>query len=156
MVAKAESRVERNLRGWLVGWFRVRKANLERWLYTLHRLSGVVVGLYLIAHVVETSNALYGPDLWEGLMAVLKNPLAHLGLLIIAAGSVYHSFNGVRLVLAAYGKGIGRPVRPEYPYTPVSLTGWQRKLAWLTLAATFVLSAYAFYHLFVISLWGWG
>lgn len=149
------SKTIRNTRGWLAGWFRVVQVNFERWLYALHRLAGVIVGLYLIAHIVETSETLVGPEAWDSTMAFLKNPAAHTGLLIIAAAAVYHGLNGVRLYLAASGVGIGRPVRPEWPYTPVSLTSSQRNLAWIFIAVTVVLIIYAFYQLFMISLWGW-
>ena len=153
---RASPKTLRNMRGWLYGWFRVTQANFERWLYALHRLAGVIVGLYLIAHIIETSNTLLGPGEWESLMAFLKNPAAHTGLLIIAAASVYHALNGVRLFLAASGGGIGRPVRPEWPYTPVSLTGAQRPIAWVFIAITIILTVYAFYQLFVVALWGVG
>src|SRR5579875_1229955 len=38
-------------RGWLKFWNR----NWERWLYTMHRITGVGVGLYFVAHIWETS-----------------------------------------------------------------------------------------------------
>lgn len=137
------------------GWFRLSRVNLERWLYALHRVTGVIVGVYLIAHVIETSNSLLGPEYWNDLMEFLRNPAAHTGLLIVVAASVYHSLNGVRLFLASLGVGLGRPIKPEYPYVPVSLSSSQRRAAWLILVATAVLTAYAFYHLFLVSLWGW-
>ena len=152
----AGAKFPENKRGVLGGWARVSHANFERWLYLLHRLTGIVVGLYLIALLVETSNvapAYLGnnPNVWNDLMASLYNPVMHAGLLIIAAFAVYHGLNGVRLFLAASGVGVGRPIRPEWPYAPVSLRSPQRFLGWLFIAVTLVLTIYAFYQLFIVT-----
>jgi len=152
--ASSGSKFPRNMRGVLGGWARVSHANFERWLYLMHRLTGLVVGLYLIAHLAETSDVvpayLSGDEgIWNNLMQSLYTPEAHAGLLIIAAFAVYHGLNGVRLFLAASGVGVGRPIRPEWPYAPVSLRSFQRSLGWLFIAVTLILTAYAFYELFV-------
>ncbi|MGC8969538.1 MAG: hypothetical protein ACP5LG_02975 [Conexivisphaera sp.] len=150
------SKFPRNMRGVLGGWARISHANFERWLYLLHRVTGLVVGLYLIAHLVETSDIVPAylsgnANVWNDLMASLYNPAAHAGLLIIAAFAVYHGLNGVRLFLAASGVGVGKPVRPEWPYAPVSLRSPQRALGWLFIAVTLVLTIYAFYELFIVA-----
>ncbi|MGC8695622.1 MAG: hypothetical protein ACP5UD_04390 [Conexivisphaera sp.] len=152
----ADAKFPENKRGVLGGWARVSHANFERWLYLLHRLTGIVVGLYLIAHLVETSDVVpaylgNNPNVWNDLMASLYNPVMHAGLLIIAAFAVYHGLNGVRLFLAASGVGVGRPIRPEWPYAPVSLRSPQRALGWLFIAVTLVLTIYAFYQLFIVT-----
>jgi len=146
----------RNMRGVLGGWIRVSHANFERWLYLAHRVTGLVVGLYLIAHLVETSDIVPAylsgdKEIWTNLMGSLSNSAAHAGLLIIAAFAVYHGLNGVRLFLAASGVGVGRPIRPEWPYAPVSLRSFQRNLGWLFIAVTLILTAYAFYELFIVT-----
>ena len=152
----AGAKFPENKRGVLGGWARVSHANFERWLYLLHRLTGIVVGLYLIAHLVETSDVVpaylgNNPNVWTDLMTSLYNVPAHVGLLIIAAFAVYHGLNGVRLFLAASGVGVGRPIRPEWPYAPVSLRSSQRALGWLFIAVTLVLTIYAFYQLFIVA-----
>ncbi|PMP95222.1 MAG: hypothetical protein C0167_03250 [Nitrososphaera sp.] len=152
----ADAKFPENKRGVLGGWARVSHANFERWLYLLHRLTGIVVGLYLIAHLVETSDIVPAyvsgnKYIWENLMTSLYSVPAHVGLLIIAAFAVYHGLNGVRLFLAASGVGVGRPIRPEWPYAPVSLRSSQRDLGWLFIAVTLVLTIYAFYQLFIVA-----
>ncbi|MEM4151643.1 MAG: hypothetical protein QW663_02930, partial [Nitrososphaerota archaeon] len=41
------------------------KYGLERWSYVLQRISGVVVALYFIAHVLETGNFIGGITVWS-------------------------------------------------------------------------------------------
>ena len=33
---------------------------------------------------------------------------------------VFHTVNGIRVMLGHGGVGVGKPARPDYPYTPAS------------------------------------
>ncbi|MEM0127799.1 MAG: hypothetical protein QXO03_01760 [Thermoplasmatales archaeon] len=115
-----------NKKGW-ISWFNPFKYGLDRWLYALHRLTGIVLGLYLILHIFETSEILRGPVTWESVMVSLDWPFGvHLGPVILSLvflAAVYHGLNGLRLTIVENGLLLPRPYRPEYPYKPKSLKG---------------------------------
>ncbi len=119
--------------------------NLERWSYALHRATGVVLIGYLSAHIFETFQLGLGTAAWENTMAALSTlgPLEMIGLWVVAGSALYHGANGIRLVLnEMFGKLMGKPILPVYPYSPTSLGRNQRLAVW---TITFV----------VLVLWLW-
>ncbi|MEM3684219.1 MAG: hypothetical protein QXX17_05350 [Conexivisphaerales archaeon] len=146
-------------RGWLKFWNR----NWERWLYTMHRITGVGVGVYFVAHIWETSNSATAfidvsrggsPIVWSSLMNYLSNEFFHTGLLLVVLAATFHAMNGVRLFMAEQGLLIGRPKPPAFPYVASSLKGGQRYLGAAIVVTSLLLTVYAFYQLFIIGL-GW-
>ncbi|MGA1974839.1 MAG: hypothetical protein ABSG92_04320 [Conexivisphaerales archaeon] len=140
-------------RGWIKFWNR----NVERWLYAMHRITGVGVGIYFVLHIWETGNAAQAflnnqPAQWNNLMSSLTNYAFHTGLLLVAAAAVFHSLNGARLIMSEQGWLIGTVERPTYPFLPSSLRGIQRPLGIAIVVLSFVLMAFAFYQLFVLAL----
>lgn len=100
------------------GWLSGGRYGLDRYLYTLQRITGPLILLYLIAHVILTG---FRTDqaLWEGLMregGPLNNPIARGFEFLLILTIVYHAFNGLRLVLTELGLFLGRLERPIYPY----------------------------------------
>ena len=45
----------------------------------------------------------------------------HIFLALVIGMCVFHTGNGIRLMIGQAGFGLGRPSRPDYPYTPSSL-----------------------------------
>jgi len=45
----------------------------------------------------------------------------HIFLTLVIGMWVFHTGNGIRLMIAQAGVGFGKPRRPDYPYTPSSL-----------------------------------
>jgi succinate dehydrogenase/fumarate reductase cytochrome b subunit len=105
------------LRTWLVPF----RYGLERWSYTLQRVSGVAITLFFVAHIVETGNVVGGASVWSippyelakkvwtETEAFLANPLFDLGLSVLGFLIFFHAFNGVRLV--------PRPLRHHFEET---------------------------------------
>ncbi len=130
------------LRTWLIP----RRYGVMRWSYTLQRISGVAITLYFVAHVVETGNVVggaqvwtvpsyeYAREVWTETVEFLANPLFDAGLVVLGFLVFFHTVNGVRLFLAHFGIILGKPHRPEYPYTPASMTRLQLALFWLSIA----------------------
>lgn len=107
--------------------------NVERWSYALHRATGVVLIGYLMAHIFETFQLGAGPEAWANTMAALRSlgPLETVGLWVVAGSALYHGANGIRLILnEMFGKLIGKPILPVYPYSPTSLGRNQRVAVW--------------------------
>lgn len=107
--------------------------NRERWSYSLHRVTGVILIGYLCAHIFETFQLTGGPTAWANTMAALRTlgPLEMVGLWLVAGSALYHGANGIRLILnEVFGKLMGKPIVPVYPYSPTSLGKNQRIAVW--------------------------
>ncbi len=134
--------------------------NVERWSYALHRATGVVLIGYLMAHIFETFQLSMGSTAWGNTMAALHSlgPLEFVGLWIVAGSALYHGANGIRLILnEMFGKLMGKPILPVYPYSPTSLGRNQRLAVWITTVAVLALWVWAGLYLLaglgVIKLW---
>lgn len=70
---------------------------LGQWSWVLHRISGLGVVLFLTLHVIDTSWAVFYPDLYVKAIAVYQTPLFTIGEFVLVACVVYHAFNGLRI-----------------------------------------------------------
>ena len=93
---------------------------IERVAYWLMRLSGLGLLAYFIGHIYETSNILRGRVGWDEFMDLIGGTEGHIIMSIVIAMCVFHTVNGVRVMLGHGGVGVGKPARPDYPYDPAS------------------------------------
>jgi len=93
---------------------------IERVAYLLMRLSGLGLLAYFIGHIYETSNILRGQVGWDDFMELISGTEGHIIMSIVIAMCVFHTVNGVRVMLGHGGVGVGKPARPDYPYDPAS------------------------------------
>ena len=93
---------------------------IERIAYWLMRLSGLGLLAYFIGHIYETSNILRGQVGWDEFMEMISTTEGHIIMSIVIAMCVFHTVNGVRVMLGHGGVGVGKPTRPDYPYDPAS------------------------------------
>jgi len=100
----------------LKGWWGGGRWGLERYMYTLHRLTGVSLVAYLVLHVLVTSSRAFGKGAWEKLMATVGVPVLHAGEFLVLLTFIFHACNGIRLVLVELGFAVGRAEEPVYPY----------------------------------------
>jgi len=120
--------------------------NVERWSYTIHRATGVILVGYLMAHIFETFQLGAGSGAWANTMNALHSlgPLELVGLWVVAGSALYHGANGIRLVLnEMFGKLMGKPILPVYPYSPTSIGRNQRIAVWTTTAVVLALWVWA-------------
>jgi succinate dehydrogenase / fumarate reductase cytochrome b subunit len=65
-----------------------------------HRLSGIGVLIYLFMHIVENATLAFGPDVYNWTQANLFHNLpVRLGEILLMAALVYHSLNGIRVIV---------------------------------------------------------
>jgi succinate dehydrogenase / fumarate reductase, cytochrome b subunit len=97
--------------------------------------------VYFIGHVIETSSLADGRDAWNAMLELTQTTWGHLFLILVIGTSTFHSANGIRLLFTESGRGLGKPARPDYPYSPSSLNYRQKSGIWvaLTLAAAAML-----------------
>lgn len=98
--------------GWAIGG----KWGIDRYLYTLHRLTGLGLLFYFLLHIIVTSSRALGKDAWVNAMAAVDNPLLHVGEFFVFLAFVFHAANGVRLFLVEMGWAVGKAEEPVYPY----------------------------------------
>jgi succinate dehydrogenase / fumarate reductase cytochrome b subunit len=98
------------------GWLGGGRWGFERYLYTLHRLTGLGLLAYFLLHIVLTSARTLGPTAWAQAMRAVQGPVFVLGEYLVFTAFVLHAVNGLRLVLLELGVGVGRPIEPVYPY----------------------------------------
>jgi len=100
----------------IMGWAFGGRWGMERYIYTLHRLTGLGLLSYFLIHIFVTSSRLFGKAAWESVMGIVNNPLFHVGELLVYVAFCFHALNGVRLVLIELGFAVGKPEEPVYPY----------------------------------------
>jgi len=99
------------IRGWLAGG----RWGIERYAYSVHRITGLGILFYFLLHIFVTSLRVKGIYLWVG-NGILHGPIASFGEYLVFAAFAYHAANGIRLVLVELGFAVGKPIEPVYPY----------------------------------------
>jgi len=98
----------------------VYRGHEGQWSWLAHRITGVGIILFLFAHVVDTAVVGWGPGAYNRVVSVYENPFVRLLELGLVAMVIYHSFNGVKIMLIDF-----------FP----KLTGRIRELAFATMVA---------------------
>ncbi|MCD6493049.1 MAG: succinate dehydrogenase, cytochrome b556 subunit [Archaeoglobaceae archaeon] len=90
------------------GWFRFKGRSLFSWAFTFQRLTGVVLLIYLLAHLtylstlLDTTGATY-----ESMIAItVSRQFLIFDILLILCG-VFHGVNGFRIILHEFGIAYG-------------------------------------------------
>jgi len=113
------AKVDENKEG-IKGMVNPTRYGIERFAYLLMRLTGLGLLAYFVAHIYETSNILQGKVGWEEFLEITQTPEGHIILAIVIGMCVFHTVNGIRVMLGHGGVGVGKPARPDYPYVPQS------------------------------------
>lgn len=106
----------------IAGWLGGGRWGLERYLYTLQRVTGLGLLLYFVLHIFVTSSRAFGADLaarqgwWQWAMGSVSGGIFRIGEFLVFAAFAFHALNGIRLALVELGIAIGRPIEPVYPY----------------------------------------
>ncbi len=100
----------------LKGWWGGGRWGFERYMYTMHRLTGLGVLSYFVLHILVTSSRAFGSVAWEQWMGAVAGPLFRVGEFLVVLAFIFHAFNGIRLVLIELGFAVGPAEEPIYPY----------------------------------------
>ncbi len=73
-----------------------------QWSWVMHRLTGLGVLFFLILHVIDTSWAVFYPELYVRAIASYQSPLFTLGEFGLVFAVVYHAYNGLRIIVFDY------------------------------------------------------
>nr|WP_089650076.1 succinate dehydrogenase, cytochrome b556 subunit [Halobacterium hubeiense] len=99
-----------------------RQFDAGTWAWILHKVTGWALTFYLFMHMTVLSTSLLGPTVYTNTIGGLESLLVVrvLELMLLAAG-VFHSINGLRLVLVDLG--IGLKSQALSFYVSLALTG---------------------------------
>jgi succinate dehydrogenase / fumarate reductase cytochrome b subunit len=70
-------------------------------LFVLHRLTGLALTVYLYLHLITLGSILQGPDRFNQAMEWMSRPTVRLMELVLVWVVLFHTFNGVRLIVLA-------------------------------------------------------
>ena len=98
------------------GWLGGGRWGAERYLYTLHRLTGLGLLAYFLLHILVTSSRALGEARWAQAMGAVSGPMFKVGEYLVFLAFAFHAVNGIRLGIIELGFGVGRPIEPVYPY----------------------------------------
>lgn len=106
------------------------------WSWVAHRISGVLIFLFLFAHVLDTALVRVSPEAYNTVMETYKNPIVGLGEAGLVAAVLFHALNGLRIVAVDFwAKG------PRY----------QRQMFWAVVIGFVVLFVpFAIRHLSIV------
>ena len=82
----------------------VYRGKSGQWAFVGHRVSGFLVFFFLLLHIVDVS-LISRPDLYDEVHAVYGNILLRLFEVGLLAALVYHSLNGLRIVVIDFFPG---------------------------------------------------
>jgi succinate dehydrogenase / fumarate reductase cytochrome b subunit len=130
----------------ILGWIWGGNYKLERYLYILHRVTGLGILLFALFHLTATTVfRVQGQPVWDSTIAFLQSPVLAVGEILVLIAFAFHALNGLRLVIQELGFALGKPIQPIYPFTDAI----RRKRAWtvVVLAAVMVLVAAFFLNI---------
>lgn len=69
------------------------------WSWILHRVAGVAIFVFLIAHIVDTSFVGWGPKLYDEAVKLYGSPIGRLGEIALIGAVIFHAINGIRIII---------------------------------------------------------
>jgi len=104
----------------IAGWLYGGRYGADRYIYVLHRVTGLGMLCYFLLHIFVTGRRLgegnAGKEQWETAMKFFDNPMFAIGEFLVFLAFIFHAINGIRLILVELGLLVGKPGLPAYPY----------------------------------------
>ena len=83
----------------------VYKGKSGQWAFVLHRITGFLVFMFLLLHVVDVSLVNASPELYNEVHDLYGNVLLRLFEVGLLAALLFHAFNGLRIVMIDFFPG---------------------------------------------------
>lgn len=74
------------------------------WSWLLHRVTGLGILLFLFVHIVDIAMIGFGPRIYNESVLLFDSFIVRLLSLALIGAVLFHSFNGVRIVLIDFWK----------------------------------------------------
>ncbi len=89
----------------------VYRGRSGQWAFVGHRVSGMLVFLFLLLHIVDVSLINISTELYDEVHALYGNVLLRLFEVGLLFALLFHSFNGIRIVMVDVFPGAVRRER---------------------------------------------
>ncbi len=76
--------------------------NVGTWAWLLHRITGVILVLYLFMHFLVLSSSIGGEGSFNAWLSKVQNPVFHLLEIGLVAVVAFHLLNGLRITIADF------------------------------------------------------
>lgn len=76
--------------------------NVGTWSWLLHRITGVILVIYLFMHLFALSSSIGGETTFNTWLSYLQTPLTHVLEIGLAAVVAFHLLNGLRITIADF------------------------------------------------------
>ena len=76
--------------------------NVGTWSWLLHRITGVILVLYLFMHFFALSSSIGGEATFNAWLSNLQTPLTHILEIGLVAVIAFHLLNGLRITIADF------------------------------------------------------
>jgi succinate dehydrogenase / fumarate reductase cytochrome b subunit len=76
--------------------------NVGSWSWLLHRITGVILVIYLFMHLLALSSSTGGASKFNTWISSLQTPLTHVLEIGLAAVVAFHLLNGLRITVADF------------------------------------------------------
>ena len=86
-------------RRFAAGWQVIYRGQTGQWAQLLHRVTGLLIVLFLLAHIVDTSFVGWGPGLYDTVTRLYDNPIIRMFEVMLVAIVIYHAINGIRVTI---------------------------------------------------------
>ncbi len=70
-----------------------------QWSWAAHRVTGMLLFLFLAAHIVDTALVGFGPEVYNRVVGVYHNPIIRVMEIGLAGAVLFHALNGLRIML---------------------------------------------------------
>lgn len=104
-----------------LNWFNPVGRETSGWAFILNRVTALGLTVYLYLHLIILGQLAKGPEGYDGFLALVRNPLAITGELIVVAGGILHGLNGIRIILTTFGVAVTRQKQLFYVMMAISL-----------------------------------
>jgi succinate dehydrogenase / fumarate reductase cytochrome b subunit len=89
-------------------WLDPRGRHLGTWAFVINRVTALGLVGYLYLHLIILASLLRGPEAWDGLVALFRNPLFLALDVVLVLGLAFHGLNGLRVALVGSGLLVDR------------------------------------------------
>lgn len=72
------------------------------WSWVAHRISGMLLFLFLVVHVLDTALVRVSPEAYNEIIGHYKTVVFGLGEIGLVGAVVFHALNGIRVILVDF------------------------------------------------------
>lgn len=69
------------------------------WSWVLHRVAGVGIFIFLMAHIADTSFIGWSGKLYDHTVDLYRSPIGRMGEIVLIGAVLFHATNGIRIIL---------------------------------------------------------